>query len=387
MDYSVYILAGDDTKNDDIINGLCNDVNLKTMAGDALFSAIENLTGVSFHDRYAMMLTCKESVALTGGVVTDLTYNTQIIFGQQFEFSGDNDKYLTDVRQKFLKHILTVKGILDPSSAFLGIPQLKDLYQRKDPSKLWMWANAPVPNDAVLDPEVENGVDKYEEMLQMYYRHVVAQVYSDSQSVFRELVLKDATVASYDEYYDENGEGHFTLVINKSIALPKKGKKNTGITMTGPTFERTFSSTMSDISKAAKTAKKDLDTGLAVAEKLAEQSDDEELKERIKRTKDFSKGSGKVVDSLDTIVSGGGLNFDAETLVDQVTDQKENFEKNFMDKDVFEKSKTTTEYYTEGNNKIEKTTTVNEDGSRTVVTTTKDKEGNVISVKTEKFAV
>lgn len=384
MDYSVYILAGTDTDNDDIVNGLCNDVNLKTMAADALFSAIENLTGVSFHDRYAMMLTCKESVALTGGVVTDLTYNTQVIFGQQFEFSGDDDKYLTDVRQKFLKHILTVKGILDPSSAFLGIPQLKDLYQRKDPSKLWLWANAPVPIEPSID-DIET-LEKYQEMCVLYYRHVVAQVYSDSQSVFRELVLKDATVASYDEYYDENGEGHFTLVINKSIARPERGNE-TGITMTGPTFERTFSSTMSDISKAAKTAKKDLDTGLAVAEKLAEQSDDEELKERIKRTKDFSKGSGKVVDSLDTIVSGGGLNFDAETLVDQVTDQKENFEKNFMDKDVFEKSTTTTEYYTEGNNKIEKTTTVNEDGSRTVVTTTKDKEGNVISVKTEKFAV
>lgn len=372
MDYSVYILGGDDANDRGILQGLQGDVNKKTMAADALFAAIENLSGVSFHDRYAMMLKDKQSVALTGGVVTDLTYNTQIKFHTKFQNDGD---YVTDVFKKTLFHTLTVKGNLDASSAFFGIPALKELLKKKDPSRIWAWANAPFPREGLdmLDLFDINDVQTN------YYRTVVAQVYSDSQSVFRELLLKNANVASYDEYYDENGNGHFTLVVSKEVTLPDDAA-HPDIDMTGPTFNRTFTSMAGDISKAVKTVKKDVDKGLDVAEKLGADKD------HIEAVRNVTKTGGKMLESTNTFTDGG-LNFDAENIVDQVEDQKDNVETG-MGRDVVDES-TSTEYKKiknkEDHTETEVEITTHKDGTKTAVKTTKDKEGNVIKVETEEY--
>lgn len=371
MDYSVYILGGDDADNKKILEGLCGNVNVATMAADAAFAALENLSGVSFHDRYAMMLKDEKSVALTGGVVTDLTYNTQLVRGTKYVTAND---YMTDVKTKTLKHVLTVKGNLDASSAFFGIPALTKLLQIKDPSRIWPWANAQFPRTFEELQSIKKTVD----MELNYYRDVVAQVYSDSQSMFRELVMKNASVGSYDEYYDENGEGHFTLVINKIITLPEEGK-DPEITLDGPTFETTFSSFTSDISKAAKTVKKDVDKGLDIAEKLGADKD------HIKKVRNVTKTGGKMLESTDTITEGG-LNFDAENLTDQVMDQKDNVEKG-MGREVIDESSTVENDVIDNGDgtKTYVVTTTKDDGTKTAVKTTKDKDGNVIKIENEEF--
>ena len=372
MDYSVYILGGDDANDKGILQGLQGDVNAKIMAAEAVFAAIEHLSGVSFHDKYAMMLKDKQSVALTGGVVTDLTYNTQIKFHTKFQNDGD---YVTDVLKKTLFHTLTVKGNLDASSAFFGIPALKELLKKKDPSRIWAWANAPFPIGVAADIDGELQA----KMEENYYRTVLAQVYSDSQSVFRELLLKNANVASYDEYYDENGNGHFTLVVSKEVTLPDDAA-HPDIDMTGPTFNRTFTSMAGDISKAVKAVKKDVDKELDVLEKLGGDKD------RIKAIRNVTKTGGDMLESADAFTDGG-LNFDAENIVDQVEDQKDNVETG-MGRDVVDES-TSTEYKKTKNKKDNTETeveiTTHKDGTKTAVKTTKDKDGNVIKVETEEY--
>ena len=380
MDYSVFILAGEDAEDDNfnnILGELHGDVTLKHMALNAAFAAIENFTGVSVYDRYVMLLNDEKSVALTGGVVTDLTYNTQLVRGTKYVTANN---FMTDVKTKTLKHILTVKGKLDASSLFFGVPALKNLLMKKDPSRIWSWANAPFPGIPLGLPGLFDIDDAEENMRLEYYHTVIAQVYSDSQSVFRELVLKNATVGSYDEYYDENGEGHFTLVINKIITIPEEGA-NPELTMEGPTFEANFSSVTSDISKVAKTVKKDVDKGLEVAEKLGVD------KENIEKVRNVTKTGGKMLDGVDTLVSGGGLNFNPEDILDHVTEQKENVEKGMGEDVIDETTKVETKTYTDKDgNSVEEKITTNADGTKTVVKTTKDGDGNVIKTETEEYA-
>lgn len=364
MDYSVYILYDEDQDNE-VITFLRGDVEVKDMAVEALFSAIENLSGVSFRDKYAMKLQNEKSVALTGSVVTELTYNTQVIKTTKYKFEGD---YITDVRNSTLKHTLTVKGNLESDNAMFGIPALKKLLQKKDTSRIWEWANTKFPEANVGDEEIHP-----------YYRDVVAQVYSDSQSVFRDLLLERASVGSYDEYYDENGEGHFTLVITKVITLPAHPDE-AEISMEGPTFDTTFSSFSSDLSNAAKTAKKNVDKGLEVAEKLGADKD------HIQKVKNITKTGGKMLEGTDSIVNDGGLNFDAENIADQVMDQKDNVEKG-MGKDIADET-TSTETQTikneDGSTTVIETVT-HDDDSKTVKKTHKDANGKVTSIETEEY--
>ena len=260
MNYSVYILFGNDA-TDAKIGEFTGNTDWKTHMAAGAVEGVSNLVGFEVWDTYANKISDEKSVALTGNV-TEMTFQTAVSRYSKYQKSAAVEGALEnfeDVGSKALVHTLTVKGNLEyPNILFkLG----KETAKKKDTSRIWQWANTPLTVSTSARPDnVNENAPKatYNE----YYRHVVATVFSTDDRQFRAIVLKDAFVGSYNEYFDINGDGHFTLVVNKIV---NKSKENAGngnatdndISATGPNLDSmTFSSVMGDIGKAANTAGK-----------------------------------------------------------------------------------------------------------------------------------
>ena len=362
MVYSVFILFGSDKKK---YKDFMGDTSLGAHAAAAAMDAVSDAVGFEVGDYYANKLSDKKSVALTGNV-TEMTFSTSIITKTKYQTRGGNRYFypdeIEDVGAKKLKHTLTVKGNLEyPNILFaLGAEKAK----KKDTSRIWTWANTPL------------GVAKSanENTKRLYYRDVVATVFSTDDRQFRAIHLKDAFVGSYDEYFDKNGEGHFTLVINKMIEMhPNAGEDEFDIHANGPEFSWTPASVASDIGKAAKTAGKLVEDAANVTEKIVGK-DNEAVKKMHKAAEGMDKGG----DDIQKVLSDGSA-FNPDEIAKEV-DEHAKFVKETKDlhdgkKDDNEVQNTEVKYLDDGSTEIT-VTVINDDGSKDITITTKDKKGN-----------
>ena len=359
MVYSVFILFGSDKKK---YKDFMGDTTLGAHAAAAAMDAVSDAVGFEVGDYYANKLSDKKSVALTGNV-TEMTFSTSIITKTKYQTRGGNRYFypdeIEDVGAKKLKHTLTVKGNLEyPNILFaLGAEKAK----KKDTSRIWEWANTPL------------GVAKNNEIKKYYYRDVVATVFSTDDRQFRAIHLKDAFVGSYDEYFDKNGEGHFTLVINKMIEMhPNAGEDEFDIHANGPEFSWTPASVASDIGKAAKTAGKLVEDAADVTEKVLGKDN-----EAVKRMHNVAKLADKGGDDIQKYVSdGSGWNPDD---IAKEVDEHANLgrdTKHLYDGDTeseITETKPEVNYLPDGSTETTVTTT-NPDGSKDITITTEKKD-------------
>ena len=359
MVYSVFILFGSDKKK---YKDFMGDTTLGAHAAAAAMDAVSDAVGFEVGDYYANKLSDKKSVALTGNV-TEMTFSTSIITKTKYQTRGGNRYFypdeIEDVGAKKLKHTLTVKGNLEyPNILFaLGAEKAK----KKDTSRIWEWANTPL------------GVAKDNEIKKYYYRDVVATVFSTDDRQFRAIHLKDAFVGSYDEYFDKNGEGHFTLVINKMIEMhPNAGEDEFDIHANGPEFSWTPASVASDIGKAAKTAGKLVEDAADVTEKVLGKDN-----EAVKRMHNVAKLADKGGDDIQKYVSdGSGWNPDD---IAKEVDEHANLgrdTKHLYDGDTeseITETKPEVNYLPDGSTETTVTTT-NPDGSKDITITTEKKD-------------
>ena len=362
MNYSVYILFGNDKGKADDFMG---DTGRVAHVAAAATAAISDAVGVELGDYYADKLLDKNSVALTSNV-TEMTFNTSVITKTNYQVTLEN---MEDVGTKILKHTLTVKGNLEyPNILFkLGIETAK----RKDTSRIWKWANTP------LSAAKSDDANKKAE----YYRDVVATVFANDDRQFRAIHLKDATVGSYDEYYDKNGEGHFTLVINKIVtkSAGNAGNENADdndIAAKGPEFKMTFSAVTGDIAKAANTAGKLAGDAADVSEKVL--GKDNAITKSIRAASD---GATMVGGDMQKYLSDGS-GWSPDNIASEI-DEKYKYVKNAKELDNQIKGKetndttesnTTTETLKDGT-KITTETVTNPDGSKVITTTTTKPDG------------
>ena len=357
MNYSLFILFD---KDKDKAEEFMSNTDWKTHMAAGAVDAVSSAVGFDVWDTYANKLKDNLSVALTDNI-TEITFNTSVVVYRKYQTKADLTEW-DDVGTKKLKHTLTVKGNLEyPKILFkLGVETAK----KKDTSRIWTWVNTPL------------GVAKSanEKTKRLYYRDVVATVFSTDDRQFRAIWLKDASVGSYEEYFDKNGEGHFTLVITKMLELPfEQAPASSEITANGPQFGMTFSSFTGDIGKAAKTAGKLTEDAANVTEKVLGK-DNEAVKKMHKAAEGMDKGG----DDIQKVLSDGSA-FNPDDIAKEV-DEHAKFVKETKDlhdgkKDDNEVQNTEVKYLDDGSTETT-VTVINDDGSKDITTKTKDKDGN-----------
>lgn len=246
MTYSVYIIYADDGVYDNPAKALAGDIGLGEHMKNVGMDVVGDLIGMDFYDRYANKLTSDESVALTGEMVSDVKINTSLTKREVYKIPlqlGQEANTLS----KSIVNTVTVKGrLLMPSASFLAFAAAKEVSKKKDTSKIWLWANT-----LLVTPADDNEKKAYEKA---YYRKVLITVYSNTDQQFRAYVMEKAFVDSYEENFDSNGDGTFTLVMKEVIVHPMDFK------VEGPSFEISALSVISQIdtavSKAADHTKK-----------------------------------------------------------------------------------------------------------------------------------
>lgn len=355
MNYSVFILFGNDKGKVDQFTG---NTDFLTHAKAGATDAVSNTVGFEVGDTYADKLENEKSVALTGNV-TEMTFHTEVI--SLTNYPSDTHNGYTATLAKNLKHTLTVKGTLEyPDTLFgMGVSTAK----KKDTSRIWEWANT----------ALGTANDQNEDIKAKYYRDVVATVFASDDRQFRAIVLKDAFVNKYEEYFDTNGEGHFTLVINKLITIVNPNDANREVSAEGPEFSQTFSSVMGDVAQVASTAGN-------ITEDTANVLDEVLGKDNV-----VSKGAHKVADHLDKasedIQSGlsDGSAWNLDNISKEIADHAENVNewKNQTDQTTTD---TKTEILADGSTKTTVTIT-NPDGSKDITTTTKSADGETETVE------
>lgn len=364
MKYAVYILGPDDKdKKKDLVKDKSAGAMLKAAAAGAL----ADLVGVDFYDPVAKSLEDEKSVAISGKTITSMDYKTAVSFSTRY-LIDDAASTREDVYKKALKHTLTVKGVLDPNNEMLLIPGIKELLKKKDLSRIWKWANTH------FDAEEED-----------YYRDVVAISYSTAQDRYRALVMIDASVGSYEEYFDKDGIGHFTLVINRVIdsSTEPADLEHAVVGLGGPLFNFNFTSFTGTMAKVVSTGKKGLDKGIEVAEKFGYEPNE---------AKRVSKMADRVFDTANDVYDKDKLDITPTNIADQIERHVDTYKishNEAVKKDTTEtKIETSTEKIKKDGKEIAidviKKTTTNPDGSKTIVITKKDKNGNVISTETQK---
>lgn len=363
MKYAVYILAGNDKgKRKDLVKDKTEGALLKAAA----VGALEDLVGVDFYDPVASSLGDEKSVAISGKTITSMDYKTAVSFSTRYKISDDKNT-LEDVYKKTLKHTLTVKGVLDANNEMLLIPGIKELFKKKDLSRVWKWANT------------HYDADKKE-----YCRDVVAISYSTAQERYRALVMIDASVGSYEEYFDKDGTGHFTLVINKVIGSSTEEVPNEGaVILEGPTFDFSLTQLASGYGKAVSIGKKGLDKGIEVAEKFGYEPNE---------AKKFSKLADRGFDTASDLYGKGKFDITPTNIANQIerhVDTHKIIHNEAIENDTTETKIETSKEQIEKDGKmitvtVIKKTTKNPDGSKTIVITKKDAKDNVISTETQK---
>lgn len=367
MNYSLYILFGNDDKGK--AGEFMGNTDLKTHLAASAVDAVSSAVGFDVWDTYANKLSHENSVALTDNI-TEMTFTTAVgvmAKYQKIAGVGGNLETFEDIASKYLKHTLTVKGNLEyPKILFkMGVETAK----KKDTSRIWKWANTPL------------GIAKSDtaDIKALYYRDVVATVFSTDDRQFRAIHIKDASVGSYEEYYDKNGEGHFTLVITKMVEMPQAAQQGAQapppeISAKGPEFDGwKFTQVMGDISKAAKTAGKLTEDAANVTEKIVGK-DNEYVKKMHKAAEGMDKGGD---DIQKTFVDGSAFNPDelSKEIDDHAKYGRDVKHLHDGDTDDGETQSTDVKYLPDGSTETT-VTVINDDGSKDITTTTKDKKGN-----------
>ena len=359
MNYSLFILFGPDKEKSGEFIG---NTDFATHALAGAQAAVSDAVGFDVGDTYANKLSDERSVALTDNI-TEMTFNTSVVRSTKYQCAGPEYSFATemeDVGTKKLKHTLTVKGNLEyPKILFkLGVKTAK----KKDTSRIWEWANTPL------------GVAKSDDSATKarYYRDVVATVFATDDRQFRAIHLKDASVGSYEEYFDKNGEGHFTLVINKMIEMHPNAHESE-IEAKGPEFDGwKLTQVAGDVAKAAKTAGKLTEDAANVTEKVLGKDN-----EAVKRMHNVAKLADKGGDDIQkTFVDGSAFNPDD---IAKEVDEHANLgrdTKHLYDGDTeseITETKPEVKYLPDGSTETTVTTT-NPDGSKDITITTEKKD-------------
>lgn len=274
MTYSVYILYSEDDVWGDPVGALGGDVDLGEHMANAGMSAVGDLIGLDFYDRYANKLTHEKSVALTGEMVSDVKINTSLIKREVYKITYPGEE--ANTLSKTVTNTVTVKGrLLMPPASFLALNKyVKSVSKKKDTSKIWEWANQPLTINDEANPE--------------YYRKVLITVYANTDQQFRAYILRDAFVDSYEENFDSNGDGTFTLVM-KEVILNKEAFE-----VQGPSFDATALSVISQIDTAVS---KVADNTEKVTEAVEVFVTDSQVTQAIKTYAGGAKDLSQIVDS------------------------------------------------------------------------------------------
>lgn len=359
MNYSVFILHLEDTAN---AKEFIGDVGLGEALTNVGANMVESLVGVDIFDKYAEKLKHGKSVALTGDVVKTVRISTAIAKRTNFDvqmpgiIAGTNGK-IEDVVAKDLKTVITVVGHLTSPDTLFGLGN--KVAKKKDTSNLLKWAN----ESYTIGMSPETKLHK-----KLSFRHIIVSISSMDQKRFRGIFIKNVTLESYEEFYDEHGEGYFTLVVSRKHTSNEDDQANFEM-IEGPTFKWNSLSLVKDISKVAKQASKDVDKLAGVSEKVL--GKDNEITQKLKTASKKTKGAANIANGLDNVLDGGDL-------MDEIGNQADLFRKDFQDEDSKKNTiKTFTKALSDGNTE---TTVVklNADGkTKTVHKEIKHKDGTV----------
>lgn len=362
MNYSVFIV---DTKEGIDIDDFIGNTDLKTAATDALADAAESLVGMDFYDKYTDKLKSEKSVGLTGTTVIDVKVSASIVKRTNFNVALANVFNLTgtaeDIMAKDLKITIVVKGHLEAANILFGLRS--SLAKKKDTSRIWKWAHTPIGG-------------KPEE----YFRNLIVVISSTDKRRFRGFVYENVFVENYEEYYDSNGEGKFTLTMARLIKQPEAGKSK-DFKVKGPDFKNTALSIMNDVSSAAKTASSDAKAANKAAEKIL--GDDNDLTKKMKKIDKKIEGADKLLKGADTIIIAGNLS--KENISKQISQQSDSVRKKILNekaKDNVTDTKTKTKILDDGSTETTVTKT-NPDGSKIITVETKKKDGSISKKKTK----
>ena len=349
MNYSVFIF---DTEENQNFMDFIGSTDIGTAVANAAAGAAASFVGFDFFDKYANKLKKEKSVALTGSMVESVKVTTSIIKRTKY-IVGENQ--MEDTPSKDLKSVITVTGRLESANTLFGLGS--SIAKKKDASRIWEWANTPIGS-----PEND------------YYRDLVILVSSENEKRFRGFIYGNVNVDSYEEFYDKNGEGHFTLVMGKMLRSVFDGAA-ADIRVKGPDFEvKPDLAVVSDISKAAKTASKDLKAVTKSTEKIL--GKDNEFSKKLKTVDRFDKGIDSMIDGVDKTIVHGDLSTD--NISDQIDKQSDAFRKDFQNESEKTNTSTKTDTQTQKDGtKIEKTTETANDGTKTITVKTTKPDGTV----------
>lgn len=349
MKYSIFIFDIEENQNFDEFIG---STSIGTAIANAAAGAAASLVGFDFFDKYANKLKSEKSVALTGSTVETVKFNTSVTTRTKYIIG---DLQMEDTRSKGLKSTITVTGRLESANTLFGMGT--SLAKKKDASRILKWANTPIGSAA-----------------NEYFRDLVILVSSEDEQRFRGCIYVNVNVDSYEEFYDSNGDGHFTLVMGKVLNEVAGWSIAEGVRVEGPDFKQTTLSVMSDIAKAAKTASKDLKAVDKAAESIL--GKDNALTKTFKKIDRVDSGIDSLIDGVDKTIIHGDLS--ADNISDQIAKQSDAVRKDF--KNESEKTTTSTQTNTKtekDGTKIETTTEIAADGTKTITVKTTKPDGTV----------
>ena len=361
MDYAVYILDLDENVD---FEDFVGNTDLATAAVDSLANAASDLVGFSFYEKYTKKLKKDKSVALTGNTVEEVKVTTQIIKRENFQSQDADEEGRTqrweNVTAKDLKCTIVVKGRLEPADTLFGMGQ--DLAKKKDTSRIWTWANT------MLGDAEKN-----------YYRRLIVLVSSTDGKRFRGIGFDKVSVASYEEYFDKNGEGHFTLTMGAPIKIDDENVTDYPFQFKGPDFKQTYLSRVSDITKAANQIKKD--SNVVTNAIVAVAGEDSGVAKNIKKYNEKLDGASNLVNGANSVAQG---NISADNISDQINKQSQSFREKMLDDKQDADTTTETSSKTLADGSTETTVeTTNKDGSKTTKVTTKHADGSVTETSKE----
>ena len=224
MIYSVYILKlNENTNNNDLLTKFASDGSFLKHFGKAAIDAASSIVDLDLYDPVADKV-ADDEVAIRASMIKSMNIKSEYIFATPLE--GGTTKPV-----QYQQATITVVGRL-----YMPL-SLGTVVKKKDTAKLLSWS--------VVDP---NGVNVEDDQLRQrnekaYYRTVVATVYSSTDECFRAIILRKAYCLSYEESYNEEAEGTFTLTIVGKI------DNATNVEVKGPEFKITALSVINQVSK------------------------------------------------------------------------------------------------------------------------------------------
>lgn len=321
MDYSLYILYGNETATEEDFIG---DTGLLEHVGVAAMGALTDVIDLDLYDNYASKLKSDDSVALRGSMITDMKFNTEVTTITKYSWGS------SDI-EKFVQSKITVKGRLYMPLA------VGTMNRRKNMAKVLMWANTPRPKapaqgaggggggggllQAAANAVGVGGADPNkvpDDLAENYYRKVIATIYSTTDKQFRAVIFNKAFVDSYEESYNStDGDGTFTLVIKERV------DKVEDVKVQGPTYEISKVSVISQIADTANSLSSKTSKVVETVEKFTGET------EVTKKIKDITGSIETAHTTFKSTVIEGDLSID--NVSDKVDEHTDDVQENYTD--------------------------------------------------------